>query len=181
MKSLIDPRVSVLLLSSTVCMTGVESALALTGDEAAAALAAWWESEYSGPAPIPPAPVLTNQFLTRAVPDECYDGDYPNDPNSWKGSTNSFLPDLSVLEPKTGRPLDGKTYEDACKDGGGTSQGKPKFNENYVWGLRKVGSDIWFGTMANTECVISGGRSVTLGSAPPHAGKRKPPALRVQL
>jgi hypothetical protein len=169
MKSSIDSRVSVLLLSSTMCMTA-EPALALTGDEAAAALAAFWESEYSGPAPAAPAPVLTNLFLTRAVPDECSDADYPADPASWKGSTNGFLPDGSVFDPITGRPIDGKTYEDACKDLEGNLQGKPKFNENYVWGLRKVGSDLWFGTMANTECVISGGRSVTLGSAPPKPG-----------
>ncbi|MFI7597084.1 hypothetical protein [Actinoplanes sp. NPDC049681] len=35
-------------------------------------------------------------------------------------------------------------------------EGQAKVNQAYVWGLTKVGSDIWFGTGANVNCLVSG-------------------------
>ena len=35
--------------------------------------------------------------------------------------------------------------------------GRPKVNQAYIWGLARAGSDLWFGTMANTNCLVSGG------------------------
>ncbi|GGK83921.1 hypothetical protein [Mangrovihabitans endophyticus] len=36
------------------------------------------------------------------------------------------------------------------------AEGTPKVNQAYVWGLTKVGADVWFGTGANTHCLTSG-------------------------
>ncbi len=35
-----------------------------------------------------------------------------------------------------------------------SSQGKPKVNEAYVWGLTKSGNNLWFGTISNTLCSV---------------------------
>lgn len=47
---------------------------------------------------------------------------------------------------------------------------RPKVNEGYVWSMVDVGPDIWFGTVANTQCIIM---STLIGQAlggglPPH-------------
>ena len=42
--------------------------------------------------------------------------------------------------------------------------GQPKVNQAYVWGLTKVGNDVWFGTGANVQCLVSG---ATLDSLTP--------------
>ena len=34
--------------------------------------------------------------------------------------------------------------------------GKAKVNQAYVWGLTRTGSQVWFGTGANTFCLTSG-------------------------
>jgi hypothetical protein len=39
--------------------------------------------------------------------------------------------------------------------------GQPKVNQAYVWGLTRVGGDIWFGTGANTHCLTSGATLAT--------------------
>jgi hypothetical protein len=44
------------------------------------------------------------------------------------------------------------------------SDGVPKVNQSYVWGLTKNGTKLWFGTVANTHCLVIGG----LGLTAPH-------------
>jgi hypothetical protein len=34
--------------------------------------------------------------------------------------------------------------------------GKPKTNESYIWGLTEESGKLWFGTMANTGCILDG-------------------------
>jgi hypothetical protein len=47
-------------------------------------------------------------------------------------------------------------------DADGTcSQGQPKANQSYIWSLVEANGRLWFGTMANTACVLNGTRSVT--------------------
>jgi len=36
------------------------------------------------------------------------------------------------------------------------AEGQAKVNQAYVWGLTKIGSDVWFGTGANVNCLVSG-------------------------
>lgn len=44
---------------------------------------------------------------------------------------------------------------------GTCSQGQPKANQSYVWSLVEANGRLWFGTMANTACVLNGTRDVT--------------------
>jgi hypothetical protein len=58
----------------------------------------------------------------------------------------------------------GKAQPDECFNGIGApypagppcATGQPKVNQSYVWGMTKVGTDVWFGTGANTLCLTSG-------------------------
>src|SRR5512133_1382582 len=40
---------------------------------------------------------------------------------------------------------------------GVSATGKPKVNDAYVWGLTKVGDNLFFGTLANTLCLVESG------------------------
>jgi len=44
---------------------------------------------------------------------------------------------------------------------GTCSQGQPKANQSYIWSLVEAKGRLWFGTMANTACVLNGVRAVT--------------------
>lgn len=58
-----------------------------------------------------------------------------------------------------------KATPDECYDGIGIayppgppcSQGVPKVNQAYVWGLTKAGENLWFGTAPNVHCQVIGG------------------------
>ena len=58
----------------------------------------------------------------------------------------------------------GKAQPDECFNGIGVpypvgppcAQGQPKVNQSYVWGLTRVGQQVWFGTGANTHCLTIG-------------------------
>lgn len=58
----------------------------------------------------------------------------------------------------------GKAAPDECFAGIGQpypagppcAQGQAKVNQAYVWGLTRVGRQVWFGTGANTHCLTSG-------------------------
>jgi hypothetical protein len=45
--------------------------------------------------------------------------------------------------------------------------GVPKTNESYIWGLTEQSGKLWFGTMANTACVLSGQLDPTLARLAP--------------
>jgi hypothetical protein len=70
------------------------------------------------------------ELLAKASPDECYFGiGHPS---------NSFSP--------TGIDVQ------QCLAMGG----RPKVNQAYVWGLAKAGDDLWIGTGANVNSLVSG-------------------------
>ena len=58
----------------------------------------------------------------------------------------------------------GKAVPDECFAGIGQpypagppcAQGQAKVNQSYVWGMTRVGRQVWFGTGANTHCLTSG-------------------------
>ena len=86
-------------------------------------------------------PSLTMEKLAKAEPDGCYYdiGD----------SANTFDPNI---DPET-------CYASFGNGDGESSQSLPgwlKVNQAYVWGLTKVGDNIWFGTMSNTHCLVMG-------------------------
>src|SRR5690348_2204082 len=41
---------------------------------------------------------------------------------------------------------------------GTCSLGQPKANQSYIWSLTEANGKLWFGTMANTACVLNGTR-----------------------
>lgn len=86
----------------------------------------------------PQDPELDVELLAKAAPDECYFG--------IGDERNTYVPD--------GVPVE------RCLNAGGV----PKVNQAYVWGLAKSGDDLWYGTMANTQCAVMGGY---LGSTSP--------------
>ncbi|MFI5493020.1 hypothetical protein [Actinoplanes sp. NPDC051859] len=65
-----------------------------------------------------------------------------------------------------------KAAPDECFNGIGNpypagppcAEGQAKVDQAYVWGLTKVGPDVWFGTGANVNCLVSG---ATLDSIKP--------------
>ena len=74
--------------------------------------------------------------------------------------TQATVP-CSILD----RALLAKAEPDECYNGIGTpypagppcSEGIPKVNQTYVWGMAKSGDDLWFGTGANVSCCMAMG------------------------
>ncbi len=46
--------------------------------------------------------------------------------------------------------------------------GIPKVNQAYVWGLAKAGDNLWFGTVANTLCLVIGALMLASGMEEPY-------------
>ena len=49
----------------------------------------------------------------------------------------------------------GEDYPPINPDGTCT-QGQPKANQSYIWGLTEQGGKLWFGTLANAACILDG-------------------------
>lgn len=75
--------------------------------------------------------------------------------------------------------LRGKAQPDECWAGIGLNtlfsrppcifnNSRPKVNQAYVWGMAEAGQNIWFGTIANPQCITQGGLFPT-GSLVPYA------------
>ncbi|MEV4636174.1 hypothetical protein AB0J80_02370 [Actinoplanes sp. NPDC049548] len=93
--------------------------------------------------------------------------------NALAGLVTAVLLGTPVTAPDTySFELIGKAAADECFAGIGNpypagppcAQGQPKVNQAYVWGLTRVGRQVWFGTGANTHCLTSGS---SLGDANP--------------
>lgn len=76
--------------------------------------------------------VNANTLLAKAQADECFVA---------VGSAANLFPALSLLNPP----------QSTC------ASGSPKVNQAYVWGLAKSGSNLWFGTAPNVECLVLSG------------------------
>lgn len=82
----------------------------------------------------------TVTVVGKAAPDECWQP--PADP--------SVASDYGVYS--TSAPsYNAKKKQWTCPVGY-----VPKVNQAYVWGLTRTGSDLWFGTVANTQCLVMG-------------------------
>ena len=76
--------------------------------------------------------VLPRELLAKAVPDECFYGIAdPENPDQWPEAPNVYDPD----------------YDETCHHN--------KVNQAYIWGMTKVGDDIWFGTGPNVHCLVT--------------------------
>ena len=86
---------------------------------------------------------------------------------------HAFAIDVPVPQPiLTDNQLLWQVAPDECFDGigvdyppinadGSCSTGQPKANQSYIWSLVEANGRLWFGTMANTACVLNGVRAVT--------------------
>ena len=105
------------------------------------ALQSYWINNYSTF-----NPATTTAFdwsvLAKAQPDECFFG--VGDPNN----AASFYANYPANLP-TG-------YTRPCSFSTGTN-GIPKVNQAYLWGLTKNRNNLWFGTIANTLCIVMEG------------------------
>lgn len=78
--------------------------------------------------------------MGKAVPDECWQPPAdPNDPSQY-GIYSTSAPTYNAKK---------KAY--TCPTGY-----VPKVNQAYVWGLTRTGDNLWFGTVANTQCLVMG-------------------------
>jgi len=99
----------------------------------------FWHGYY-GNITLPSDPsIFSWERLAKAKVDECYYGlgDSRNRPSFNESYPNDFTPDQVT----------------ACIG----ASGIPKVNQAYVWGLAKSGNNVWFGTVANTLCLVFNG------------------------
>ncbi|HCF61930.1 MAG TPA: hypothetical protein DFS52_28525, partial [Myxococcales bacterium] len=82
-----------------------------------------------GAAPVPHRPILQSEVVAKSTPDECFNG------------VGMPYPELTF--DKNGQPV--------CQEG------VPKRNEAYVWGLAESAGFLYFGTLANTNCLVEAG------------------------
>ena len=76
--------------------------------------------------------VLPRELLAKARPDECFYGvPDPENPDQWPEAPN-------VYDPENNENCDHN-----------------KVNQAYIWGMTKVGDNIWFGTGPNVHCLVT--------------------------
>lgn len=103
-------------------------------------LETFWQGYYGNiQIPTDDLSVYKWDLLAKAKVDECYYG--LQDPRN-RLSFNFIYP--GDFTP---------TQIEACI----SDSGKPKVNQAYVWGLAKAGDNVWFGTVANTLCLVFNG------------------------
>ncbi len=83
-----------------------------------------------------PSPIYTHALVAKAQPDECFDSIQ----NPYRSTAVPTPPCPSGFHPKT--------------------------NQAYIWGLTQANGHLWFGTIANTDCVVIGGMLSILGPPP---------------
>ncbi|MGI5865725.1 MAG: hypothetical protein ACOX6T_27190 [Myxococcales bacterium] len=82
-----------------------------------------------GATPVPHKPVLKSQIVAKSTPDECFNG--------------------------VGQPYPEMTYDESGQPV--CQEGVPKRNEAYIWGLAESAGFLYFGTLANTNCLVEAG------------------------
>jgi len=103
--------------------------LALAADNQLQQIEQFWLDGYdASKTPALPSVALIKDLLAKAAPDECFVG---------IGDPGNLYPVNPTTQP--------------C------SEGVPKVNQAYVWGLAKSADDVWFGTAPNVHCLVIGG------------------------
>lgn len=80
-------------------------------------------------------PPFEIELLAKAHPDECFCGIGAEDNGPISNSVTGDCSDLTPESPMT-----------ECV---------PKTNQSYIWALTKAGNEVWFGTLANSTCVLA--------------------------
>ncbi|UCF91269.1 MAG: hypothetical protein JSW39_23825 [Desulfobacterales bacterium] len=154
---------------AVACMAGLLMALGMpcaAYADAQERLNQFWSDEY-GKIVLPHEPLTMNrdfveeglaadfegEVLAKAQPDECFQG--------VGNPLNVFHPTLGFAANYPG-DLTEQQMED-CLDIAVTDydtpsgRAQPKVNQAYVWGLTKFRDNLWFGTIANTHCLVISG------------------------
>lgn len=99
----------------------------------------WWQGQAAS-AGGNLSPIMTQQLLAQAQPDECFNG--AGEPYTGTGDPlNCPTPPTQVgTDPSTGQPV----------------YSGEKINQAYVWGLTEANDTLYFGTAANVECLVMG-------------------------
>lgn len=101
-------------------------------------LEGYWHGHYGKASSTGKIRILWD-LLAKAKVDECYYG--LQDPRNRPSFNATFPNDFTTDQ------------VNACI----SENGKPKVNQAYVWGLTKYGDNVWFGTVANTLCLVLNG------------------------
>jgi len=88
----------------------------------------WCDDNFEFSGPYGNRYAYRTELLAKARPDECF---------------------LGIGDPNNTYPFD--------FDANQCTQGTPKVNQAYVWGLVKAGENLWFGTAPNVHCLVMGG------------------------
>lgn len=113
-------------------------------------LAAYWAAMYANvdlAAILEQAPETAGfQLLARAQPDQCdYGLDASGEQTLYQLNIGSFMSTYPGNLTKNDKK--------ACL----AAAGRLKTNQAYVWGLTESGGSLWFGTIANTLCIVMNG------------------------
>jgi hypothetical protein len=125
--------VATVMLTALLSLHSAQSAFSQQGP-----VAKYWSDNY-GSFNLPNTNDYTWSVVAKAPPDECFFS--LGDPNNLLSFGASYPAGLS-----TG-------YDHPCAFNDET-EGIPKVNQAYLWGITKQGKDIWFGTVANTLCWV---------------------------
>jgi hypothetical protein len=97
---------------------------------------------------------FNNTLLAKAQPDECFQGvGNPANFNDLKlGFYANYPGNLNSKQlTACSKIVPGSNYATAPDDNG---YAQPKTNQAYVWGLTEYNNKLWFGTIANTQCLV---------------------------
>ncbi|HEX8917091.1 MAG TPA: hypothetical protein VF898_01185, partial [Chloroflexota bacterium] len=133
------PLLIVVFVTLGVCLL---APTASAQDDSKTLLDKYWSDVY-GSVPQSVADDYYFSTVAKARPDECYYG--IGDSLNKTSFYDNYPNDLA---------------DPSCPGG------RPKTNQAYVWGLTRTGDNLWFGTIANTLCLVLGGFYPT-GTFPP--------------
>jgi hypothetical protein len=139
------------MLAMVACFGAPPSAVA----DSREMLERFWSDDYGNNALLSFSPGVygfKRQVLAKAQPDECFQGvrNPLNLTDPCLGFYANYPGDLSEQQ---------KVDCDFSVTGYLTPDGyaQPKTNQAYIWGLTKFGHNLWFGTIANTHCLVISG------------------------
>ncbi|WP_109486333.1 hypothetical protein [Occallatibacter savannae] len=121
------------------------AALASCTSQAQNVVQKYWSDNYGVSVPAPDGKFYQYSRLAKAQPDECFD---PSNPTLSQQSFFANYP--NDLDPTT-------VVNGACTNSLSRKPGQLKTNQAYLWGFTSWGHDLWFGTIANTLCLVAEG------------------------
>jgi hypothetical protein len=103
----------------------------------------YWTDNYGVSVPAPDGKFYQYSRLAKAQPDECFDK--TNVAGSYQSFLATYPNNLDLTNVVSG----------ACTNSVTHNPGQLKTNQAYLWGFTSWGHDLWFGTIANTLCLVA--------------------------